>query len=177
MFISNFENIIVAEKEQRKYRTSKLKEKIISNMKPFSFYEQDERKYKEKLLKESEPQQFPSFKAIAVPWTSQVNLYDDIIKKMEVTRQQRVEERAMITYKNSKLPSRMEMQEKKKKQQEQETKLIEKSTKRSKSFKANQIPDFAKAQEKFINTLEKKKAIAKPTEPIPFNFHEPKVKK
>ena len=179
IFISQFENIIEAERAKRKYRTEKLKEKIISNMKPFSFYEQDERKFKEKLTRVCEPPQFVPFKANAVPWTSQVTLYDDLLKKKEVVRQTRIEERAMTTFKAAKLPPRMEMHEKKKKQQEQEMKLMEnnETKQRSKSFKANAVPNFAKAQETFIKNLEKKKAIAKPTEPLPFSFHEPKVKR
>ncbi len=43
IFISQFENVIEAERANRKYRTEKIKEKIIQNMKPFSFYETDER--------------------------------------------------------------------------------------------------------------------------------------
>jgi hypothetical protein len=178
IFISQFENVIEAEKTKRKYRTEKLKEKIIQDMKPFSFYEQDERKYKEKILKTAEPLQFAPFKANAVPWTSQVTMYDDIFKKIEVERQSRIEQRAMETQKSAKLPPRLEMHEKKKKQQEQEMKLFEKTNTmiRSKSFRANVVPDFTKAHESFMKTLEKKKANTKPTEPVPFNFHEPKVR-
>jgi len=45
---------------------------------------------------------------------------------------------------------------------------------RSKSFKAKDVPNFSKIHEDLIKTLEKKKSIAKPTEPVPFTFHEAK---
>lgn len=178
IFMGSLQNIIEVEKEKRKQRTEKIKEKIIQNMQPFSFCEQDERKYKEKLMKVSEPPQFVPFKATAIPWTSQVNMYDDIITKMEQERKRRVEERAIETKNSAKLPPRMEMHEKNRKLQEEQMKVTEKSglKERSHSFKAKEIPDFAKAHETFINTLERKKSMAKPTEPVPFNFHEPKKK-
>jgi hypothetical protein len=178
IFISQFDNIIEAERANRKYRTERLKEKIIQDMKPFSFYEQDERKHKEKLERRCEAPKFASFKANPVPWTSQVNLYEDILKKMEVMRKARIEQRKIETAKAAKLPPRMEMHEQKKKRETQEMKMMDtiKTVKRSQSFRAKPIPNFSKAHESFMNNLEKKKAIAKPTEPVPFNFHEPKVK-
>lgn len=137
MFISQYENIIEAEIEKRKYRTEKIKEKIVQEMKPFSFYQNDEKKFKERQLLVSQPPTFLPFKANPVPWTSQVTLYDDLIKKNEVERLLRVEERARNTFVNAKLPPRMEMHENKKKQQEQEMKLLDNtnSKSRSKSFK------------------------------------------
>jgi len=140
MFISQFENIIEEEKFKRRYRTEKIKEKIVQEMKPFTFYENDERKYKEKIAKVSEPPQFLPFKANPVPWTSQVNLYDDLIKKSSEKRRIRVEERARETLSNAKLPPRMEMHEKKKKQLEEEIKILEQANnrkKRGQSFKVS----------------------------------------
>ncbi len=147
-------------------------------MKPFSFYEHDERRHKEKLARESEPPQFAPFKANVIPWTSQVNLYDDILKKMEDQRRARIEERKMSLYQTAKLPPRMEMHEKRKMQQENEMKLIEKNLskiQRSKSFRANKVPNFPKAHEIFYKNLEQKKSTAKLTKLEPFNFNEPKV--
>ena len=54
------QNIIEYEREQRQLRTEKLKEKIIAEMKPFSFYEKDERKYKEKIKSQYHPHSHPS---------------------------------------------------------------------------------------------------------------------
>jgi hypothetical protein len=138
MFINSLGNVIEAERIRRTMRTEKLKEKIVQEMKPFSFYEHDEKKYKEKLQKECQAPAFLPFKANPIPWRSQVTLYDDILKKNEVTRQMRIEERARKTYQNAQLPPRMEMHEKKKKQQEQELKVLVESQSamtRSKSFK------------------------------------------
>jgi len=179
IFISQYANVIEAERERRKYRTEKLKEKIIQEMKPFSFYEHDERRHKEKLARESEPPQFAPFKANVIPWTSQVNLYDDILKKTEDQRRARIEERKMSLYQTAKLPPRMEMHEKRKMQQENEMKLIEKNLskiQRSKSFRANKVPNFTKAHDIFNRTLEQKKSTAKLTKIQPFNLNEPKVK-
>jgi hypothetical protein len=141
IFISQFENIIIAEKARRMQRCEKLKQKIIQDMKPFSFYELDEKKYKDKLIKECVPPQFLPFKANPIPWTSQVNLYEDMLTKKAVERNQRVEERARQNYLMAKLPPRMEMHDKKKKLQEEELKTMDKVSKtvRSKSFKVSKF--------------------------------------
>ena len=129
IFISQFENIIVAEKAKRQQRCEKLKQKIVQDMKPFSFYEVDEKKYKERLVKECCPPEFLPFKANPIPWTSQVNLYEDMLTKKAVERNQRVEERARQNLLSAKLPPRMEMHEKKKKLQEEELKSMTQLTK------------------------------------------------
>lgn len=180
IFISQLGNIIEAEKAKRSMRQEKIKQKIVQEMRPFSFYDTDEKKYKEKLLKECCPPEFLPFKANPIPWTSQVNLYEDIITKQEKDREARIEERARQNLQIAKLPPRMELHDKKKKLQEDEIKNLEKnttkSTIRSKSTsKVARVPDFAKEHENFIKEMEKKKSIAKPTEPKPFTFHEPKV--
>lgn len=178
IFISQYANVIEAEREKRKYRTEKLKEKIVQEMRPFSFYENDERRHKEKLARLCEPPQFTQFKANVIPWTSQVNMYDDVVRKMEDQRRARIEERKMSLYQSAKLPPRMEMHEKRKIIQENEEKQVEKnlsSIQRSKSFKANRVPNFTKAHETFYRNLENKKSISKITKIEPFNFNEPKV--
>ncbi len=141
IFISQFANIIEEERFKRKQRTEKLKEKIVQEMKPFTFYENDEKRYKEKITRISEAPHFLPFKANPVPWTSQVNLYEDLVKKSSDKRKITVEERARETLSNAKLPPRMEMHEKKKKQMEEEMKLIDQENKKKKrcqsSFKVN----------------------------------------
>ena len=87
------ENIIQYEKQQRMKRQEKLKEKIVAEMKPFSFYDADERKYREKLQQECQPPTFPPFRANAIKWLSQVNIYEDMIKKQKQEREERVKER------------------------------------------------------------------------------------
>ena len=184
IFINQLGNIIESEKRKREIRQEKIKQKIVENMKPFSFYDTDEKKYKEKLLKECMPPEFLPFKANPIPWTSQVNLYEDMVTKQAQDRQLRVQERARHNLNTAKLPPRMELHERKKKLQEEETKLIQEKNKnsftntiRSKSTsKVVKVPDFAKEYDKFMKDMEKKKSIARPTEPKPFAFHEPKVR-
>jgi hypothetical protein len=138
-------------------------------------------KYKEKLSRECKPLEFASFKANPIPWTSQVNLYEDIITKHKREREMRVEERARQNLQSAKLPPRMEMHERKKKQQEEEVKSmqsnISNTINRSKSVsKVKQVPNFEKKYETFMNMMEKKKSKVIPTNPIPFNFMESKKK-
>ena len=74
----------------------------------------------------------------------------------------------------------MEMHAKHKKLKEEEEKKIEKQNlkkeKNQRLFHAKDSPNFKKLQEKFINSLENKKRLAKPTIPEPFTFHQPKKK-
>ena len=182
MFIGTIGNIVEREKMKRKYRTERLMEKIVQEMKPFSFTEQDELKYKLKLLQEYQVPKFLPFKANPVPWRSQILLLDEIQLKQENERKARVEERARVMYANAKLPPRMEMHEKKRKKEEENLKSQQVSNSKEKfKFKvlfliqAKEVPNFSERHEKFYNFLENKKAESKPTIPIPFTFHEPKV--
>ena len=91
------------------------------------------------------------------------------------------EERARQNLQSAKLPPRMEMHERKKKLQDDELKTMEKnitkSSIRSKSTsKVAKVPNFNKEYENFMKEMDRKKSIAKPTQPIPFTFHEPKVR-
>ena len=117
---NQMQNIIEYEKEQRQQRTEKLKEKIIAEMKPFSFYEKDERKYKEKIKQEPIPPTFPPFRANAIKWLSQVLIYEDMLKQEEEERNIRIKERMEKTAKASKLPPRMDMYEKERKEREEQ---------------------------------------------------------
>jgi len=176
IFVSQFENVIQAEKARRLVRVEAQKQKIIQHMKPFTFYEEDERKFKERYNQVAEPPKFLPFKANPIPWTSQVNLYEDLMKKGQDGRKAKIEERARATLQSAKLPPRMEMHEKKKKENDQNMeaqKQIE-TRLRSKSFKAKEVPQFSKLHEDQLKMLEKKKSVAKPTQPQPFTFHEPK---
>jgi len=176
IFVSQFENVIQAEKARRLVRVEAQKQKIIQHMKPFTFYEEDEKKFKERYNQVAEPPKFLPFKANPIPWTSQVNRYEDLMTRGADKRKQKIEERARATLQNAKLPPRMEMHDKKKKEKDQnevtqkhiETRL------RSKSFKAKEVPQFSKLHEDELKKLELKKSSAKPTQPQPFTFHEPK---
>ena len=178
------QNIIEYEKEQRQQRTEKLKEKIIAEMKPFSFYEKDERKYKEKIKQESIPPTFPPFRANAIKWLSQVLIYEDMLKQEKEEREQRIKERMLKTAKTSKLPPRMALYEEeriaKEKQKELDLKRELYEERQNRRFKAKKVPDFTKLQTEFENKLkemkEKRKREKKSLKPIPFTFHEPKKK-
>lgn len=175
---NQLQNIVEREKSQRMRRQEKLKEKIVAEMRPFSFYDEDERKYKEKLQQECQPQIFPPFRANAIKWKSQVNIYEDMLRKQKEEREKRVKERMEKTLKASKLPPRMQMHFEELKRKEEEEKLYGK--KRAKSskhrFKANKVPDFARLQNEFESKIEAMKKAAVPTEFAPFTFHEPKKK-
>ncbi len=137
IFVNQFENVIEAEKARRTVRIEQQKQKILQDMKPFSFYEEDEKKFKERINMVGEGPKFLPFKANPIPWTSQVNLYEDLMKKGEDMRKQKIEERARATLLNAKLPPRMELHEKKKKEQERNMEMLKQNEPkmRSKSFK------------------------------------------
>ena len=174
------QNIIEYEREQRQLRTEKLKEKIIAEMKPFSFYEKDERKYKEKIKQEPIPPTFPPFRANAIKWLSQVLIYEDMLKQEKEEREQRIKERMEKTKLTSKLPPRMQMYEEERKERERQKKLNLKreliEERKRRQFKAKEVPDFVKLQNEFEAELKRKKEKAQPTIPEPFTFHEPKKK-
>ena len=178
------QNIIEYEKEQRQQRTEKLKEKIIAEMRPFSFYEKDERKYKEKIKQEPIPPTFPPFRANAIKWLSQVLIYEDMLKQEEEERNIRIKERMEKTAKASKLPPRMDMYEKERKEREEQKKIelkkLEYEENEKRKFKAKKVPEFSKLQEEFEDKLkrmkEERKKERKALKPIPFTFHEPKKK-
>ena len=177
---NRMQNIIEYEKQQRQLRTEKLKEKIIAEMKPFSFYEKDERKYKEKIKQEPIPPTFPPFRANAIKWLSQVLIYEDMLKQEKEEREQRIRERMEKTKLASKLPPRMQMYEEERKEREREKKLNYQKEliqeRKLRQFKAKEVPDFLKLQTEFENKLNEMKRAAKPTIPEPFTFHEPKKK-
>ena len=177
---NKMQNIIEYEKEQRQLRTEKLKEKIIAEMKPFSFYEKDERKYKEKIKQEPIPPTFPPFRANAIKWLSQVLIYEDMLKQEKEEREQRIRERMEKTKLASKLPPRMQMYEEERKERERQKKLNYQKEliqeRKLRQFKAKEVPDFLKLQAEFENKLNEMKRAAKPTIPEPFTFHEPKKK-
>ncbi len=177
---NKMQNIIEYEREQRQLRTEKLKEKIIAEMKPFSFYEKDERKYKEKIKQEPIPPTFPPFRANAIKWLSQVLIYEDMLKQEQEEREQRIKERMEKTKLTSKLPPRMQMYEEERKEKERQKQLNQKreliEERKCRQFKAKEVPDFVKLQNEFEAELKRKKEKAQPTIPQPFTFHEPKKK-
>jgi hypothetical protein len=148
-------------------------------MKPFSFYDEDERKYKEKISNEPIPPNFPPFRANAIKWLSQVNIYNDMIRKEKEERENRIKERMQKTFNASKLPPRMHMHMLELKRKEEEEKLYGKKVYNKhlkQKFHAKKIPDFKRLQNEFETKLDEMKKAAVPTVPEPFTFHEPKKK-
>ena len=140
IFINQYESMQAAEKENRKFNLELYKEKIKNEMRPFSFYEDDKNKFIDRINKKEEAPEYLPFKANPIPWTSQVNIYEDMMTKGKLKRQERVEERARQNLINAKLPPRMEMHERKKKEAENNMKLLkqEETNVRSKSnFRVN----------------------------------------
>jgi len=136
IFINQCESMNAAAKEIRQFNLEHYKKKVEAEMKPFSFYENDKNKYLERIHKVEEAPEYLPFKANPIPWSSQVNIYEDMISKGKVLRQTRVEERARQNLINAKLPPRMEMHERKKKEAENNMKLLKpdnETTVRSKS--------------------------------------------
>ena len=175
----NLDNIIEREKKRRNHRVELKMKEIEANLRPFSFYDKDEQKYKERLKQECIPPKFIPFKANPIKWRSQVKV-EQGLEDNEKARKEKNQKRAQELLAQSSLPPRMEMHEKHKKLRKEEEKKIEmqkiKQENKRRLFHAKESPNFKKLQEKFINTLEKKKRQAKPTSPKPFTFHQPKKK-
>ena len=175
----NIQSITEKERKRRNERIQLLNKEIEANMRPFSFYDKDELKYKERLKRECIPPKFVPFKANPIKWRSQVKVGQGLLDD-ELAKKERNQRRAQELLSQAALPPRMEMHAKHKKLKEEEEKKIEKQNlkkeKNQRLFHAKDSPNFKKLQEKFINSLENKKRLAKPTIPEPFTFHQPKKK-
>ena len=166
------------DKQQRAKRCEKLNEKIIADMKPFSFYDRDERKYKERISQEYVAPSFPPFRAGAIKWLTQIDMYQDMLFDQAELRKIRTAERAKVLLENSRLPPRMHMHQQeeidKKNMRILEEKNAQLEKDRLRKFHANPVPDFKRLQNEFETKLESQKKAAKLTVPEPFNFREPK---
>ena len=175
----NVKSRLEREKHRREERIKLKNKEIEANMQPFSFYDKDEQKYKERLQQVCLPPKFLPFKANPIKWRSQVKVSQGLLDN-ELARKERNQRRAQELLDKSSLPPRMEMHQKHKKLREEEEKKIEKQNlkkeKNKRIFHAKESPNFKVLHEKFINTLENKKRLAKPTIPEPFTFHQPKIK-
>ena len=186
MFIGNIDNLIEADKKERRKRVEKRMEKIQQEMKPFSFVQKDEEKLKEKRKKieqiEKSKLEFPKFKANPVKWTTKVAMIENIEEKNEKERKERVEKKAKELYEKSKLPPRLEMHEKEK--EERKKKMIENNKKlqkdnqkhginQSKKFDPTiKLPNYNKLQQNFEKKIQDDKNKRKKTVPEPFEFHQ-----
>lgn len=186
MFIGNIDNLIEADKKERRKRVEKRMEKIQREMKPFSFVQKDEEKLKEKRKKieqiEKSKLEFPKFKANPVKWTTKVAMIENIEQKNEKERKERVEKKAKELFEKSKLPPRLEMHEKEK--EERKKKIVENNKKllkdnkkhgvnQSKKFDPTiKLPNYDKLQQNFEKKIQDDKNKRKKTIPEPFEFHQ-----
>ena len=183
IFIGNIDNLIEADKKERRKRVEKRMEKIQAQMKPFSFVEKDEEKLKAKREKikqiESTKQIFPSFKANPVKWTTKVAMIEDIDKKTAMERAKRVERRAKELLEQSKMPPGLEQHEKAKKEIKKMTDAEMKRANKKKVKKFSnevKLPNYDKLQRKFEEKIKIDKDKRKKTKIEPFEFHETKKK-
>ena len=147
------------------------------NERPFSFYQRDKEKHLQKLASEqpiNEECLKPRFKAKEPPPNVMIEIYDRMVTTDQREREERIRRNAQIQFQKAKLPPRMEMHEKIQKQKAELEPKKEDPRFAPHTYKARDVPDFDKLQRGFLNGLDKKKSLKRPTEPKPFNFNEKK---
>ncbi len=155
------------EVKQNSYAITRAREK------PFSFYAKDNQKYlKKRLDPEEEPTGEKPFKANPVPLSAAVQIFDQMQRKRELARDERIKKRAEVLMAESKLPPRMEMH----KGEESKKKKPEEPSYSFRPEPARELPDFKKQQEEFQAALEKHKQSKQLTVVEPFEFREVKVR-
>jgi hypothetical protein len=84
---------------------------------PFSFYERD------KLKQQPDPEEYlpydlkkPHFKANPIPRACSVLIFDQMMKKQEQDREERIRKQAELNFSKARLPERMQMHSEKQKQ-------------------------------------------------------------
>lgn len=100
-----------------------------------------------------------------------------MIDDAEQERERRVKAASQLSLKMSRLPPRMEADEKLR-QEKNEFEGANRAGSADMSFRPappRAVPDFKRIHREFAAKLERNKSAAKLTEPKPFNFHEPKL--
>ena len=188
MFIGNINNLMEADKNARDKRIEKGMKKLKDSMRPFSFTPNDEAKQKIKMEKQkiydTTKEHFDQFKANPIKHTSRGGLNaEDIEKKENKKRKERIEKHAIKIYEQSKLPPGMEMHEKnqkmkRKKLEEEEKKRKKKEEKENKRKKNLDPPKWNKVHKREEKKLQQKKIInnkikeERATKIKEFNLHE-----
>ena len=102
------------EAKKTSVEVTKLKER------PFAFYEREKNKQK------PNPDDYlpydirqPSFKANPIPRACSVLIFDQMNKRQEEERQERIRKQAELNFSKAKLPDRMQMHQEKMKQESQ----------------------------------------------------------
>ena len=188
MFIGNINNLLEADKNAKRKRIEKGMKKLQEQMCPFSFVPEDEEKQKIKMEKqkiyETTKEHFDQFKANPIKHTSRGGLNaEDIVKKENKIRDERIRRHAKKTLSESKMPPGMEKHEKnqkmkRKKLMEEEKKRQKKEEKEQKKKKNLDPPNWNKVHKIEEKKLEKKKKInnkiknEKATKIKEFNLHD-----
>lgn len=127
--------------------------KIKATEAPFKFYERDNKLAKLKQENAELPDsmgQFEPFRAGKIPWKVLVPLYQGMVEDGEQAREKRVKKNAQVSLSLSKLPPRMELDEKKRAQKAEEQAKMKMS--QSFAFKPpvpKQVPDFKRLHREF----------------------------
>ena len=188
MFIGNINNLMEADKNAKKKRIEKGMQKMQEQMCPFSFTPEDEEKQKIKMEKQriydTTKEHFDQFKAKPIKHTSRGGLNaEEIAKKENIKRKERIQKHAKKTYEQSKMPPGMEQHEKNQKKKreilmKEEAKRKKKEEKERKKKKELDPPNWNvvhKIEEKKLNQKKKinnKIKEQKATKIKEFNLHD-----
>lgn len=119
---------------------------------------------------------FVPFRAKKIPWRVIVPLYKQMVDDGAAERERRVKSAAQQSLTMSKLPPRMELDERNRKEKEEQTMKLRASSFDSmfRPASAREVPDFKRLHREFASKLGQNKSAKRLTVPKPFNFHEPK---
>ena len=168
MFIGNINNLMEADKNAKRKRIEKGMKKLQEQMRPFSFVPEDEAKQKIKMEKqkiyETTKEHFDQFKANPIKHTSRGGLNaEEIAKRENRKRSERIKKHAEKIWEQSKLPPRMEMHQKTKlykeeclkKEEKKKQKIEEKEKKKKKNLDPPKWDQVHKREEKKLKKMKK----------------------
>ena len=117
---------------------------------------------------------FKQFRAKNIPWRILIPRFKMMMERDEHEREVRIRRNAEVSYKNARLPPRMQAHaDKMKKDDLDSTQPSQSSAGLQFSFqpvRARSVPDFRRLQKTFISKMEQLKKSKNPTQPIPFKF-------
>lgn len=148
-----YEKLQKASLERREENKRLAVAKIKATEAPFKFYERDVKQAKLKQENAELPAnmgQFEPFRAGKIPWRVLVPLYQGMVEDGEQEREKRVKKNAQVSLSLSKLPPRMELDEKKRAEKAEEQAKMKQS--QSFSFRPplpKQVPDFKRLHREF----------------------------
>ena len=163
-----------AQRRQKNREASLARNKALSQ--PFTFYERDLQKARERALRNEDidDTMFKQFRAKNIPWRILIPRFKMMMERDEHEREVRIRRNAEISYKNARLPPRMQAHaDKMKKDDLDSTQPSQSSAGHQFSLqpvRARSVPDFRRLQKTFISKMEQLKKSKNPTKPIPFKF-------